>query len=150
MSIPIDTITAAIAALTVSGVTIRDTSACTDAVMVRDCPVLAPRPNNFVMLNPVERDTFGASSVARKTVTFTLSYRFFHSVIGQGRGVYEVFPLYLDKIFAIMDALIACDLGGTVDMNLSGVPNLGVVTDGADNQFWGSDVEIICTVFINN
>lgn len=150
MSIPIGTITAAIAALTVTGVTIRDTSNMSDLITTRDCPVLAPRPNNFIGLNPVERDTYGASPVARKTMTFSLSYRFFHSPIGQGRGEYEIFPLYLVKIFAIMDALIACDLGGTVDMNLSGVPNLGVVVDGADNQFWGSDLDIMCTVFINN
>lgn len=150
MSIPIGTITAAIAGLTITGVTVRDTSGMTDLITARDCPVLAPRPNMFIGLNPVERDTYGASPVARKTVTFTLSYRFFHSPIGQGRGEYEVFPLYLVKIFAIMDALIACDLGGTVDMNLVGVPNLGVVVDGADNQFWGSDLDILCTVFINN
>jgi hypothetical protein len=64
--------------------------------------------------------------------------------------MYEQFPLYLAKVFLIMDALIATDLGGTVDMTLSGIPDLGVVVDGADNQFWGSDLDIMCTVFINN
>ena len=149
MSIPIDTITAAIKGLTVTGVTIRDTDGCMDAVTVRDLPLLSPRPFNFVTLNPVERDTYGASTSAKKTVTFSLAYRFFHSAIGQGRGEWEIFPLYLDKIFAIMDVLIATDLGGTVDMNLTGIPNLGVVVDDADNQFWGSDLDIVCTVFVN-
>jgi hypothetical protein len=126
--IPIDTITAAIAAIS-AGVTIRDTNALADAVTLRDCPVLVPRPNGFVNLSPVQRDTYGPSATARKTVTFSLNYRFFHTPIGIGRGMYDVFPDFLDKCFAIFDALIATDLGGTIDMDLNGIPELGVVVD---------------------
>jgi len=150
VSIPITTITAAIAALSVSGVTILDVSALRDSMTDRDLPCLAPRPNQFVTFQPVERDTFGPSASARKTVVFSLAYRFFHSPVGQGRGQFEIFPLFLNNLFAIADALIATDLGGTVDMNLSSVPDLGVVGDASDNQFWGADVDIVCQVFINN
>ena len=148
--IPIDTITAAIAGLTVTGVTIRDTGTLSDVITVRECPALVPRPNGFVNLSPVQRDTYGPSASARKTVVFSLTYRFFHSPVGQGRGMYDVFPDFLDKCFAIFDALIATDLGGTIDMELNGMPELGVVVDGKDSEFWGSDLEIMCTVFVNN
>ena len=151
MSIPIDTITAAIAGLTVTGVTIRDTSQLTDHIEHRDMPLLAPRPNQFVNLHPVERDTYGLASVARKTVTFELIYRFFHSDAGEGRGLFDMFPDFLDKIFAIEDALIAADaLGGTVDMQLIGTPEFGIVLDGANNQCWGADVTIQCVLYVNN
>jgi len=152
MAIPISTITAAIKAISVAGVTIRDTTELTDGINPgRDCPVLVPRPNGFVGLGAVERDTVGRASVARKTVTFTLAYRFFHSGMGQGRGEYDVFNDFVSKLFLIWDALIAADaLNGTVDMTMSGMPDLGVVEDGAGKQFWGADIEVVCTVFINN
>lgn len=148
--IPIDTITAAIAGLTVTGVTIRDTSNLTDHVEHRDEPLLAPRPNSFVTFQPVQRDTYGLASIAKKTVTFELSYRFFHSDAGEGRGLYDQFPDFMDKIFAINDALIAADaLNGTVDMQLTGNPQFGVVQDGAGGNFWGADITVLCTLFIN-
>jgi hypothetical protein len=151
VSIPIDTITAAIAGLTMTGITIRDTSGMTDSIVTRDCPVLTPRPNQFVNFQPVIRDTYGLATVAKKTVTFELVYRFFHSSAGEGRGLYDQFADFMDKIFIINDALIAADaLGGTIDMQLTGNPDFGVVTDGAGNEFWGADVTVLCTVFINN
>jgi hypothetical protein len=150
MAIPINTITAAIAGLTVTGVTIRDTSALTDHVEHRDEPLLAPRPNQFVNMQPVQRDTYGPAATAKKTVTFELTYRFFHSDAGEGRGLYDQFPDFMSKIFAINDALIAADaLGGTVDMQLIGNPEFGVVTDGGGGEFWGADLTILCTVFVN-
>jgi hypothetical protein len=151
VSIPISTITAAIAGLTISGVTVLDTNALRDAMVDIDLPCLAPRPYSFVNLQPVERDTFGAAAVARKTVLFSLNYRYFHAPVGQGLGEYETFPGFLTNLFALADALIAADaLGGTVDMNLASMPDLGVVQDGANTNFWGADVEIVCMVFINN
>jgi hypothetical protein len=150
MAIPIDTITAAIAGLTVTGVTIRDTSALTDHIEHRDEPCLVPLPNNFVNFQPVIRDTYGPAATAKKTVTFELNYRFFHSDAGEGRGLYDQFPDFMDKLFAINDALIAADaLGGTVDMQLLGNPNLGVVVNGGGGEFWGADITILCTLFIN-
>jgi hypothetical protein len=117
----------------------------------RDEPLLAPLPNQFVNLQPVVRDTYGPAATARKTVTFELAYRFFHSDVGEGRGFYDQFPDFLDKIFAINDALIAADaLGGTVDMQLIGNPNFGVVEDGGGGGHWGADITILCTVFVNN
>lgn len=150
MAIPIDTITASIAALVVTGVTIRDTSQITDHVEHRDEPLMAPMPNGFVTLMPVQRDTYGPAATAKKTVMFELKYRFFHSDAGEGRGLYDQFPDFMDKIFAINDALIAADaLGGTVDMQLTGNPDFGVVTDGGNNEFWGADLTVLCTLFIN-
>ena len=149
MSIDLDTITASIAAVAITGVTVRDTSNMTDAVNIRDCPLLSPRPFQFVGLSPIERDTYGGPATSQKSATFTLTYRYFHSAIGQGRGMYDEYPTFIDKIFAIADAIIAADdLNGVVDINLNGMPDIGVVEDGAGNQFWGTDLEFNCLIFI--
>jgi len=149
LSIDLDTITASIAAVAITGVTVRDTSNMTDAVTLRDCPLLSPRPFQFVGLSPIERDTYGGPATSQKSATFTLTYRYFHSPVGQGRGMYDEYPTFIDKIFAIADAIIAADdLNGVVDINLNGMPDIGVVEDGAGNQFWGTDLEFNCLIFI--
>ena len=63
--------------------------------------------------------------------------------------MYDEYPTFIDKIFAIADAIIAADdLNGVVDINLNGMPDIGVVEDGAGNQFWGTDLEFNCLIFI--
>ena len=47
-AIKITTVATAIAAISISGVTVKDISAIPEAVNEQDCPMLAPRPDNFV------------------------------------------------------------------------------------------------------
>jgi hypothetical protein len=151
MAIPIATITASIAGLTVTGLTIRDTGSLSDHIEHRDEPCMVARPNGFVTFSPTVRDTYGLATIARKTQVFTLAYRLFYADAGEGRGMYDLFPGFVTMIFALQDALIAADaLGGTIDMQMIGNPSLGIVQDGADGNHWGCDINIQCTVFINN
>ena len=69
---------------------IRDISALTNIISAESCPLLTPRPAQFVTGLSFTRDTFGADA-AYKSVRYTLNYLFFFCPIGQGATLYEKF-----------------------------------------------------------
>lgn len=101
------TIATAIAALSVSGVAIKDLTAVPEAVVHRDCPILFPDAENFISLKGVDRQTLGDDSGAFKFVNYTLHYVFLHSQVGAERGLAKVAQDAISKLYAVIAALIA-------------------------------------------
>ncbi len=151
MALALSTITAAIAALSVSGVTIKDTSAIPKSVEPRDCPILYPRPDGFVSAFNVVRDSFGADSQARKTVTYTLTYRFLYAALGTDRAaVFDAYDDFAAKAFAILDVILAnSTISGLVDLTPIDTPAWGPVSDPSGKMFHGTDISLAVTEFVN-
>jgi len=150
MTLAIQTITRAIADLSIKGVIIRDTHEIPEAVDVRMCPILYPEPVNFISGFSVERDSFGAAAQAKKTVTYTLTYTYLHAPIGTGRGLFDVYDGLVKNVFAILDALILADaLTGTIELIPLTPVNVGPVGDPAGNRFHGCQFELSVTEFVN-
>ena len=149
MSLQISTITAAIAGLTVTGVTILDTDEIPFEVGLRQS-VLFPEPVNFVTDFTVTRDSMGIASQARKTVTYTLNYTFAHSQVGTGRGLADLYGDMVSTAYAIVDAIIALDtVSGAVGIDDPTINQFGVVVDPSGVSYHGCKIAVRVTEFVN-
>ena len=150
MALAIATIADSIAAVSVSGVTIKDLNEIPEAVTLRDCPVLFPRPDGFVTDLAVKRDSFGTGAVAKMTVTYILTYTFCHAPIGSGRGLFDVYDNMIANAFAIIDAIITNDtVTGLVDLQVDDALNFGPVEDPSGNVFHGCEIQLYVMEFVN-
>lgn len=149
MALQAVTVATNIAALSVSGVTLKALSAIPENVAPRDCPIIYPRPDGFMSDLEVEVDSFG-SSAGKKTVRYTLTYMYLHSAIGEGRGLFDVYEDMVTKATAFVDAVISNDaIAGCVDITPTGITNFGPVADPAGGMFHGAQMPFVVTEFIN-
>jgi hypothetical protein len=139
----------AIAALSVSGVTLKDIDAIPEKVEARDCPILFPRPNEFVTDYELEINSFG-SAAAKKTERYKLNYVFLHAPIGAERGLFATHPDLVANARTILSAFRDNDaLGGAVDIQPSAIASFGPTQDPSGNTFHGCIITLSVTEFVN-
>lgn len=149
MAISTVTVADSISKLSVSGVTIKDLDEIPNGVLSRDCPLILPAPD-FIQVAEVERDTFGSGSGAKWTFSYALNYRLFYKPVGTERNIGVIYPELVTKSMLFVDAVIANDdLTGATDTNFGSVSGFGIVPDPDDSLFWGCDIQINITEFVN-
>ena len=149
MSINAVTVADSISKLSVSGVGLKDLDEIPNGVLSRDCPLILPAPD-FIQVASIERDTFGSGSGAKWTFDYTLNYRLFYKEAGTGRTLGSIYPALVAKAMLFVDAIIANDaLTGALDANFGGLTGFGIVPDPTDKLFWGCDIQIAITEFVN-
>ena len=147
MTLAITTITNSIAALTITGVTIKDIDEIPQGVMDRDCPMLVPNPDNFINSFAAVADSLDKT---KWTVTYTLNYLLLYAMVGSGRTTtMEKFSGMVSKAFAFIDAVAAASvLTGSVDWSPGVVDNFDIVTIG-QNSFHSCRVTLEITELVN-
>ena len=136
--VKIATVFNSIAALVVSGVTIKDVDEIPEEVLVRHCPVMFPDPDTPVSGLRVEPQSTGAGTDGYNDVLYTLNYVYLHTPVGEGRYIAGNVSGMVAKCVLILNALIANDaLTGAVDLEPKVSGAFGVMADAAGNQFWG-------------
>jgi hypothetical protein len=145
MGLDAGAIATGIAALTITGVTVKDITAIPQQVQPRDCPVLFPSPDGWLTgSNGEPADgpaTFGSASSRMWIFNRTLQYVYLHSTAGSGRGLYETIPALSDKADAIQQAILLLDLS-QVDVQSVNISAFGVLTDPTGGNFYGFLVTI--------
>lgn len=143
----------AIAALTVSGVTIKDVTAIPEKVNARDCPILFPSPDNWLggaNLEPADGPTtFGTASTRYWLINRAYRYIYLHEAVGSTRGLKDVIYAMAAKVDLIIEALCELDVSG-VDVQSVVVGDFGVLEDPAGNGFFGCTVTVTLRERINN
>lgn len=135
--------------LDVNEVHIRDLTAIPEKVTDRDCPILYPLPNGFVTNLTVQIDSFGDAR-AKKTVFYTLTYRFLEASLGSGRGLFDLYSDFVKHVFAVLDKLIDSQaLSGQIDLEIESISNFGPVADPSGNMFHGCDIALRIMEFVN-
>lgn len=134
-------ITAAIAALSISGVTVKDITAIPESVLARDCPIFFPMPGNWlggsqIVTDTQSRTTFGAAGSRFWLIDRTFNYVFLYAPIGSGRGSADIYNTATTKTELIITALTAIDVSG-VDLKDVAHEPLGVLNDPAGMRFAG-------------
>lgn len=148
MAVSAATVATSIAALSVSGLTIKDLDAIPQEVTARDCPVMFPDPSRFLTDLSIEVDSYG-SAAAKKTVRYTLNYILAYRVVGEERGLYKIYQGFVQKVCLLLDAMLANDaLSGCIDSTPTGL-TLGVVQDPAGKSFHGCLIPIRIMEFYN-
>lgn len=144
----IDTVATSIAAVSISGVTVKDATGMLDAVEARECPILMPAPNYLSNIR-VERESFGLATVAKKTIYYDLTYRLFYEAVGATRGLADIYNGLCTTLDATISAFVDDDaLSGTIDIVPAGALAPGIVTDAAGGQFYGTDITLNVIVFV--
>jgi len=150
MALAFATITNSIAAISVSGVTIKDIDEIPESVAVRDCPIMYPEPDGFISGLTYTRDSTGPGSTALATVNYNMTYAYLHTSVGSGRGLFDVYDAMLTKVGLIIDAIIISDgITGVVDLTIQDVSQFGAVPDPSGNMFIGTRLVFQIVEFIN-
>ena len=149
MALALATVTNSIAALSVTGLTIKDLDEIPAKADPRQATLLALPA--FVTAFEMVRDSFGGGSEAKMSASYTLNYRLLYAPAGQGRaGTLENYDNMVALVTAFLDAAMAIDeLTGAVDIVPAGITNMGLVNDPADNQWIGCDIALRVLEFVN-
>ena len=148
MALQIAAVANSIAALSVTGVSLKDVDEIPSSIDKR-APTILPLPD-YVTNFAFERDSFGGGG-ALMTVSYTLNYRLCYKPVGQGRQkTIEYYDVMVDKVALFFDAVMAIDtLTGAVDIAPDGITNMGIVNDPSDNEFIGCDLAVRIVEFVN-
>ena len=148
MALAFDTVANSIAALSVTGLTIKDIDEIPPKVDIR-APTLIPLPD-YVTDFDVDLDSFGGGSTAKMTVTYTLGYRMCYKPAGSGRDDLEYYDDMIKLVADFLDAVLAIEtLTGAIDIMPLEVVNMGLVNDPADNSYVGCDIRLMVQEFVN-
>jgi hypothetical protein len=130
------TITNNIAALTISGVNIKDIDEIPQSGSLIT-PVLVPQPNDFVTEFEPEFVSLGSNGGAKIDLNYNLNYVYLHCEAGSGVSQLEVYAGLITNLSAILVAFLSNDaITGLVDLKPR-ISNIGIIEDPSGNQFWG-------------
>jgi hypothetical protein len=137
-------ITAAIASISISGLTIKDVTSIPEKVNNRDCPILFPQPESWLDATWLDAQQggeensirFGTPSCRYWQFKRTFNYVFLNNAVGVGRGNADNYASAVDKTESINEAMTAIDVSG-VDVVSIGHNGIGVIQDPAGNKFTG-------------
>src|SRR5687767_6199894 len=117
------TITNSIAALSISGVTIKDVDEIPQSGNLI-LPILFPRPNDFVTDFSQTLQSFGSGGTAKMDFEYNLNYVFLYAEMGSGLGTFEIYNGLITKLSAILVAIASNDaVSGLVDLQTSAIGN---------------------------
>lgn len=138
VSIGFSTVTGSIAALSISGVTIKDIDEIPEDVAMLT-PILFPQPAGFITDIAPEFVSFGSNGAAKMDLTYTLNYVYLHAPVGSGINALAPYAGMIMKLANIFVEIMSNDaITGAVDVRLGSLPNLGVVTAPNDEDYWGA------------
>lgn len=148
VAVNFSTVTNSIAALSISGVTVKDIDEITSSRMGQKA-IFAPRPENFVTGLSVTAETFGSGATRTATLAYTLNYVYYHCPLPSTLNFAD-YANVITNVAAILVALITNDtLTGAADVGVGGVSDLGAVSDPAGNMFFGCVISIRVEEYIN-
>lgn len=149
MALHISEILDAIAALTVTGLTIKDADQIPVEMTQRDCPVMFPRPDDFITDFRSERQSFGPAASAARDVTYTLNFILAYEPVGKGRGIFEPYKNMLILAYKVIDAIHADDdLSYGLDVTAR-IGSVGVVSSPGGAQYHGCVISLDILELVN-
>ena len=149
IAINLVTVADAIAALNISGVTVRDIDQIPESALPI-LPVLYPRPNEFITNLKWSRESYGADSAAAMNLTYVLHYHYLHAVVGSGGGLLSVYSGLITNLVKILAAIFDdSNPSGAVDMQLVSISSVGVLTDPVgETKYHGVEISLQVTEYI--
>lgn len=136
----LETLVTNIAALNISGVTIKDLDAIPEEVTNRDKQILIPKPDGFVTGFNLERASLSTGASGQWDVRYSITYRYLHSLIASGRGLFDLYPSFVAKAVLIINAIMENDgITGVEDFTFRDIQNFGPIMDPLGNVFHGCD-----------
>ena len=130
-------VAAAVAALTIQGITIFDLPDMKPALTDRDCPLLGPSANNPSFLT--DWDPRRITMQGNHSNKYTLNYTLYQAPAGADRGMFAQYPVMVENARRIVEAFQAITkVDGCKSIVLAGMPAFGQVFDASGQQFHGA------------
>lgn len=151
MTLSTSSITAGIAAISISGLSIKDITSIPEQVQPRDCPILFPHPVQFIQGGAGGEEgleTFGIPTSRFWLFNRTYRYLFLYAPVGSTRGMVDIYSGYVSKIDSIMESITELDVTDVDVRNIS-VSELGVIEDPAGSKFYGCTIDIMVREKVN-
>ena len=141
MALAITTVTNSIAALSVTGLTIKDVDEIPYSVTDRQCPILYPEPVNFISDITITPASYGTAGSGHFDVFYTLRYSFLYQKAGAGRGSLSNYQGMVQLWEDLIDRMIISDnITGCVDIQVAGSVSFGGLPDPSGEMFIGSEL----------
>jgi len=142
----VSTVAASIAALTVSGVTIKGIDKIPDSASLIT-PVLIPQPNDYMTGTQMTFESYGSNGTAKMNMEYDLNYVFLYCQVG-GINAFAPFSPLMGKLSEVLVTIMSNDaITGAVDMKLGSVDRIGVITDSAGVEYWGVMITLHVTEY---
>lgn len=140
-------ISAGIAALSISGVTVLDADEIPPVVNVNSCPLLFPSPNGFISggIAVPGPTTFGPGMWSFERA---FTYLYLHTTVGQLPAMTSHYPEMDANIDAILTALVGLDVAG-VDVLTVECSRAETIKDPAGNLFYGCEITVTVAEKVN-
>ena len=153
MSFSSTAIATGIAALTITGVTVKDITNIPESVADRDCPILFPHPDGWMAGGNGEPGegptTFGTPTTRLWTFNRGYQYVYLHHAVGTGRSIKDFYSAMATKADAIITAITKLDITD-VDVKNVTIGNFGTILDPAGKSFFGFTVDVVMRERLNN
>ena len=139
MTLSTNTITNSIAALSITGVTIKGIDEIPEGVLERQCPILYPEPDGFIGNLEVVPMSFGTAGSGHFDVDYDIKYTFLYKPVGTSRKLLSTYPTLLTLALTIVDKIIISDVvTGAVTLEFAGFENFGIAHDIVGVPFIGT------------
>lgn len=113
------------------------------------CPAWIPKAADFISTLNASRKSFGAQGTEKMDIEYDMTWQYFHAPVGQVLTLQE-FTSLLDNLAYIIEQMSDNDQPtNSVDMKFAGIKTIGIVADAANNQYFGAEVILRITEFIN-
>lgn len=150
MALSAEAVAEAIADLSVDGITIRDLDKTPQAITDRDCPMVYPAPDKFLVLESAQQLTLGPNALWQ--YTYLLKYRYVRGPVGQERGLAKT---TLGRVVDYQNFITAvCANAQLIGPNMhiapASTPDWGVLGDPSEQQFQAADLEFRVTDYTGN
>ena len=144
VSLLLPDITAAIASIVISGVTIKDYDGIA-ANWQSTARVLYPNPEGFITDFAPEYFTLMRGASAPMDAVYTLNYRYLDTAIGDLANLPYSYGQMIDKVMVIVAKLLETDTpySGRVEMELKAIQSVGAKADPAGNMYHGADIALL-------
>src|SRR3990167_9244838 len=130
-------VAAAVAALTIQGITILGLNEMKPALTDRDCPLLGPSSNNPSFLT--DWDSKRITMQGNWSNRYTLNYTLYQAPVGADRGLFAQYPVMIENARKIVETFQAITkVDGCKSIMLAGMPAFGQVFDASGQQFHGA------------
>jgi len=153
MALNATAIAAGIAALSITGVTVKGITNIPDSITPRDCPLLMPNPTDWIAGGiggevASGATTFGAGALWEFERAY--NYLYIHAPAGEGRGLRDHFSDMATELDAIITALTGFNYV-FADVDVVQIDNGGFATivDPAGKQFYGCEITVTLKERIN-
>lgn len=151
MTLSTANIAAGIAAISISGLTIKDINKIPEQVQPRDCPIVFPHPVQFIQGGAGGEEgleTFGVPTSRFWLFNRTYRYLMLYSPVGATRGLVDIYAGFAAKIDTFMEAVAELDIVD-VDVRNITVSELGVIEDPVGAKFYGCTIDIMVREKVN-